>query len=224
MKLWSIEGNRQRLDGGAMFGNVPRALWQQWLPPDDQHRVDLACRALLVRDLEGRNVLFDNVVGYFFDPNLKELFGIILDGHRLLDSLASAGLGHDEIDVVVLSHLHFDHAGGQLASWREDQAPQLLFPRARFLGGAEHWRRARGRIPRGRASIGPEWLDLLAGSGRSTGQRRPLRYPGRRGRFMPATAIPGAAAGAVVAGAGDLGAWGIVFCTDLIPVAWCTCR
>lgn len=220
MKLWSIEGNRQRLDGGAMFGNVPRALWQQWLPPDDQHRVDLACRALLVRDLEGRNVLFDTGVGDFFEPKLKERFGISQDGHRLLDSLASAGLGHDEIDVVVLSHLHFDHAGGLLASWREDQAPQLLFPRARFLVGAEHWRRAREPHPRDRASFIPELIDLLAGSGRlelvsgahSDTLGGAVRFHASHGH------TPGLLLGEVVAGAGDRQArGGIVFCADLIP-------
>ena len=59
MRLWSIEGNRQRLDGGAMFGNVPRNLWAQWLVPDEQNRLEFACRCLLVQDLDGRTVLFE---------------------------------------------------------------------------------------------------------------------------------------------------------------------
>ncbi len=58
MKLWSILGNSQRLDGGSMFGNVPRAMWQQWIAPDEQHRIPLACRALLASPLAGKTVLF----------------------------------------------------------------------------------------------------------------------------------------------------------------------
>src|SRR3546814_18491082 len=69
-----------------------------------------------------------------------------------LDSLRTAGFGHEDIDVVVLSHLHFDHAGGLLAPWSEGRAPELLFPNATFLVGAEQWQRARHPHPRDRAS------------------------------------------------------------------------
>lgn len=224
MELWSIEGNRQRLDGGAMFGNVPRALWQQWLPPDDQHRVDLACRALLVRDLDGRNVLFDTGIGDFFEPRLKQRFGVSQDGHRLLDSLAAAGLGHDDIDVVVMSHLHFDHAGGLLSSWREDAPLQLLFPRARYLVGAGHWQRALDPHPRDRASFIPGLMAMLQDSGRlelvggdhSATLGNAVRFHHSDGH------TPGLLLAEIVAGGGDLKArGGVVFCADLIPgLAW----
>ncbi|MBL8242584.1 MAG: MBL fold metallo-hydrolase, partial [Rhodanobacteraceae bacterium] len=71
MKAWSINGNTQRLDGGAMFGNVPRAIWEKWLAPDAEHRVPLACRALLVQLDDGRRVLFETGIGAFFDPKLR---------------------------------------------------------------------------------------------------------------------------------------------------------
>jgi glyoxylase-like metal-dependent hydrolase (beta-lactamase superfamily II) len=115
MKLWSIMGNSQRLDGGAMFGNAPRAMWSQWLPPDEQNRVPLACRTLLASPLNGKTVLFETGIGAFFEPKMRERFGVVEDRHVLLDSLAEAGFSHEDIDVVVLSHLHFDHAGGLLA-------------------------------------------------------------------------------------------------------------
>ena len=57
MKLWSIEGNTQKLDGGAMFGNAPRAMWTRWMQPDELNRIPLACRALLVQGLGGKTVL-----------------------------------------------------------------------------------------------------------------------------------------------------------------------
>ena len=62
MKLWSILGNSQKLDGGAMFGNAPKALWSKWLAPDENNCVPLACRALLVDDLDGKTVLFETAL------------------------------------------------------------------------------------------------------------------------------------------------------------------
>ncbi|HEY0180999.1 MAG TPA: MBL fold metallo-hydrolase, partial [Dokdonella sp.] len=112
MRLRSVLGNTQRLDGGAMFGNVPRAMWRRWVAPDEQNRVTLACRCLLVEGLDGRNVLFETGIGAFFEPRLRERYGVVEERHVLLDSLAAAGCPHEAIDVVVLSHLHFDHAGG----------------------------------------------------------------------------------------------------------------
>ena len=71
MKLWSLMGNSQKLDGGAMFGNAPRALWGRWAAPDDENRIDLACRALLATPLNGKTVLFEAGIGAFFDPKLR---------------------------------------------------------------------------------------------------------------------------------------------------------
>src|SRR5690606_21552052 len=110
MKLWSILGNSQKLDGGAMFGNAPRALWERWMAVDAHNRIDLACRALLASPLAGKTVLFETGIGAFFAPALRERYGVVEDRHVLLDSLGQAGFNHEDVDVVVLSHLHFDHA------------------------------------------------------------------------------------------------------------------
>ncbi|WP_293761804.1 MBL fold metallo-hydrolase [uncultured Aquitalea sp.] len=165
--LTSLAGNTQKLDGGAMFGNAPRALWSRWLPPDDQHRVPLACRCLLVRESDGRRILLEAGIGAFFAPEMKSRYGVVEAGHVLLESLAAAGCSDADIDVVILSHLHFDHAGGLLAAW--DGGPmRLLFPNARFVVGRKQWERARKPHPRDRASYIPELLDLLEASGRLT--------------------------------------------------------
>lgn len=166
MKLEAIEGNTQRLDGGAMYGNAPKAVWEHWSPPDAQNRILLACRSLLVRTDDGRNLLFETGIGAFFPPKLKERYGVVEPHHVLLESLGDVGLAHEDIDAVILSHLHFDHAGGLLSPFEDGVPPRLLFPNARYYVGARQWERANAPHARDRASYLPELNALLAASGR----------------------------------------------------------
>ena len=221
MKLWSILGNSQKLDGGAMFGNAPRALWERWTAVDAANRIDLACRALLASPIEGKTVLFEAGIGAFFAPALRERYGVVESLHVLLDSLAEAGFRHQDIDVVVLSHLHFDHAGGLLAAWEDGQPPRLLFPNATFVVGKAHWERAVQPHPRDRASFIPELPGLLEASGRlelvdgdwSQALGRSVRFHFSDGH------TPGLMLAEIVgpehSGGEDHG--GVVFCADLIP-------
>lgn len=221
MKLWSIEGNTQKLDGGAMFGNAPKAVWAKWMPPDAHNRIPLACRALLASPLAGKTVLFETGIGAFFEPKLRERYGVQEDRHVLLESLRAAGFEHTDIDVVVLSHLHFDHAGGLLAAWEEGRAPELLFPNARFLLGAEQWRRARNPHPRDRASYIPELPGLLEASGRLEiveGDRSPTLGDAVRFHYSDGH-TPGLMLAEIVGPERVNGEahGGVVFCADLIP-------
>ena len=219
MKIWSIEGNKQKLDGGAMFGNAPKAVWERWIKADDRNRIDIPTRTLLVESLNGKTVLFETGIGAFFDPAMRDRFGVENPQHLLLRNLQTAGFKHEDIDVVVLSHLHFDHAGGLLSAWQDDSDHHLLFPNARYLVGKTHWQRANNPHLRDRASFIPELNQLLKDSGRLElvdDDHHPLLGEDVRFSFSD-----GHTPGLMLSEVGSKEGSGIVFCADLIPgCAW----
>lgn len=163
--LSTVLGNGQKLDGGALFGNVPRAVWKRYFEPDELGRIELCCRCFLLQDA-GRNILIEAGVGNFFPTKYRQRYGITGEGHVLLRSLAARGLAPQDVDVVLLSHLHFDHAGGLLKGQQGGAELELAFPRARFVVGARAVERAKRPHLRDRASFVPELMGLLESSGR----------------------------------------------------------
>jgi glyoxylase-like metal-dependent hydrolase (beta-lactamase superfamily II) len=150
-----------RLDGGAMFGVVPKPLWEKRAPADERNRICLGLRPLLV-DGEKR-LLIDAGIGDKMDEKSVEIYGI--DRSRNLDhSLAEAGVTRQSIDLVLASHLHFDHVGGFTA---RDPSGRLVpaFPRARFIVRTGEWDDAAHAHERNRASYLKENFVPLADAG-----------------------------------------------------------
>ena len=137
------------LDGGAMFGVVPKPLWQRVAPADQRNRIRLAMRAWLVRRGEA-TVLIDAGAGDKLDAKAADIYGF--DGVSSLErSLAEAGVGVDDIDVVIASHLHFDHAGGFTVR-DPDGRVRPRFPGARYIVRRGEWEAALAPHERNRAS------------------------------------------------------------------------
>lgn len=113
IRVHGIEAGVQQLDGGAMFGVVPKPLWERRIPADTRNRIPLALRCLLV-EAPGALVLIDTGVGNKYDAKFGDIYGISNAGNptRLEDGIRHAGFEPSDIDIVLNTHLHFDHAGG----------------------------------------------------------------------------------------------------------------
>lgn len=163
IKISSVEGNGQMLDGGAMFGNAPRELWSKWISPDEKGRIPLACRCLLI-ETDDEKILCETGIGAFFEPKLADRYGVQSPNrHLLLESLARLQVSQDDITSVILSHLHFDHAGGLLPAYSEIQRDgfKLLFPQAEYVVSRSAWQRAQNPHSRDKASFIEELNALL---------------------------------------------------------------
>ncbi len=164
--LHVIEAGMQRLDGGAMFGVVPKPLWSQRIPADERNRIPLALRCLLVETPDAL-VLIDNGVGNKEHEKFKDIYGIENDGEptRLEDGLRAAGFSPDRIDIMIDTHLHFDHAGGNTFRDADGQI-RLSFPRARYFVQKGEWQFAHWRNERIQASYLPDNFDPVEAAGK----------------------------------------------------------
>jgi glyoxylase-like metal-dependent hydrolase (beta-lactamase superfamily II) len=163
MKLHTIDTGFFKLDGGAMFGVVPKTIWSKTNPPDENNMCTWAMRCLLVED-GNRLILVDNGIGNKQDP---KFFGhYYLHGDATLESsLKKLGFGPDDITDMFMTHLHFDHCGGGI-KWNKDKTGyEPAFKNATYWSNGEHWEWATKPNPREKASFLKENIMPIQESG-----------------------------------------------------------
>ena len=129
-EIYTLTDGRFRLDGGAMFGVVPKVLWEKCCPADEKNRIQLALTCLLIR-ANGKNILVDTGLGSKTDEKFDQMFAVERTP-PLHDSLKKVGLSADDIHMVINTHLHFDHAGGNTVR-EENGALVPAFPKAKYF-------------------------------------------------------------------------------------------
>jgi len=162
-QLQRLSDGQFRMDGGAVFGVVPKVLWEKVKTPDARNRVTLATNCLLVRTPEA-NVLIEAGLGPKLSDKDRDIYGYERDP-GLPAALAEAGLQPEDIDLVILSHLHFDHCGALVAPGRDGELTPL-FPRAKHVVQARELQAWRQPDPRSKPSYKPENLGILEESNR----------------------------------------------------------
>jgi glyoxylase-like metal-dependent hydrolase (beta-lactamase superfamily II) len=154
MQIYSVLSNDYKLDGGAMFGNAAKPLWERWIKADELNRLSLATRSLLAIT-DSDTILFEAGIGAYLEPKYRERYGVDEPEHMLIKSLGQKGVSPADVTQIFISHLHFDHAGGLLSAWQEEDEPELLFPNATYYVSEQAWERATHPHYRDRASFIP---------------------------------------------------------------------
>ncbi len=165
-EIRSIVTGTFRLDGGAMYGVVPKTLWSKGAEPDDQNRISLATRTLLAVDRRaGRIIVTDTGCGTKWSPEDAERFAIQTDADAVRRALRDLGAVEDDVTDVFVTHLHFDHNGG-LTDWVDEPggATRLRYPKARHWLHQKQWDHTHDPTPRDRASYLSEDFEELAGA------------------------------------------------------------
>jgi glyoxylase-like metal-dependent hydrolase (beta-lactamase superfamily II) len=171
MKLYPIESGNFKLDGGAMFGVVPKTIWNKTNPADANNLIDIAARCLLIED-QNRLILIDTGMG---DKQSDKFFGYysLWGSHSIDKSLAKFGFQRDDITDVFMTHLHFDHCGGSV-QWNADKTGyQPAFKNATYWTNENHWEWATKPNPREKASFLAENILPMQESGQLKFIKRP---------------------------------------------------
>jgi glyoxylase-like metal-dependent hydrolase (beta-lactamase superfamily II) len=209
--LTEVHDGRFRLDGGSMFGIVPKVLWQRLIPPDESNRIPLALRCLLARG-HGKVVLIDTGMGSKWSPKEIKIYGIERQECDLLRELADVGVSPEEVTDVLITHLHFDHAGGNTTRNAEGQL-RPTFPRATYRVSATNLEHAQRPQERDHVSYMEEnW--------------QPLEAAGQLQTFTPGEVLPGIFAQEWEGHTPGMTSYrfqgekdALVYCADLIPTS-----
>ncbi|HKL14410.1 MAG TPA: MBL fold metallo-hydrolase [Balneolaceae bacterium] len=166
LELYSIETGRFRLDGGAMFGVVPKTLWNRKIECDEKNRILMATRCLLVRSKStGRLYLIDNGCGDKFDDKMNQIYSLNFKHSELERSLSAVGVAPSDITDMVFTHLHFDHCGGT-TTYDEQGNLKHRFMNATYHVNKRHWHAATNPNAREKASFFDENINPIGESER----------------------------------------------------------
>jgi glyoxylase-like metal-dependent hydrolase (beta-lactamase superfamily II) len=162
IELLFLDAGSFGLDGGAMFGVVPKVLWEKKSPPDEKNRIRMRANSLLVR-AHNKTILIETGNGTKWDAKQRAIYNV-QHGDPLVDSLANAGVNPNQIDLVINTHLHFDHCGGNTRIVNDRAIP--AFPRARYVVQRRELEHAMNPTDRDRASYFPENFAPISKEGR----------------------------------------------------------
>jgi len=210
--LYTIETGDIKLDGGAMFGVVPKTLWSRGIAADENNRIGMTMRCLLVESTKtGKKYLIDNGVGTKFNQKMMDIYQIDFSEKTLLGSLKQHGFSPGDITDIIFTHLHFDHCGGT-TFFNESGDLEFTFPNANLHINERHWETAINPNAREKASFLPDNIEPLKKSdhvnlvvddhvfedglstyvvnGHTIGQQLPLITNGHRNLLFAADLLP----------------------------------
>ncbi|WP_428236177.1 MBL fold metallo-hydrolase [Gracilimonas sp.] len=165
-ELYTIETGDFRLDGGAMFGVVPKTLWSRGLPADEKNRIPMTMRCLLIKSKStGKLYLIDNGAGTKFNDKMEDIYQLDYSVKNLENSFEHHGFSFEDVTDIIFTHLHFDHCGGS-SFYNEDEELELTFPNAQYHVVKKHWKNATSPNAREKASFLPENIQPLKESGK----------------------------------------------------------
>lgn len=210
--LYTIDTGDFKLDGGAMFGVVPKTLWSRGIPADDKNRITMTVRCLLIESTKtGRIYLVDNGVGTKFNEKMMDIYQIDYSEKSLQMSLEHHGFSADQITDIIFTHLHFDHCGGT-SYYSESGELEHTFKNATYHVNERHWQTATNPNAREKASFLPDNINPIKSSerlnlvpddhqyeeglgtvivnGHTIGQQLPLISDGNRNMLFAADLLP----------------------------------
>jgi glyoxylase-like metal-dependent hydrolase (beta-lactamase superfamily II) len=165
-ELYPVEAGRIKLDGGAMFGVVPKTLWSKKIPADDKNRILMGMRCLLIKSKETDKIyLVDNGSGDKFNEKMAAIYGLDYEHSDLISSLKKCGVEPSDITDMVFTHLHFDHCGGT-TTFDESGEIKEVFPNATYHVNRRHWKTAIQPNAREKASFFSENINPIKNSGK----------------------------------------------------------
>ncbi len=210
-EIFTVHTGFVSLDGGAMFGVVPKVLWSKTNPADELNRIQLALRTLVIKG-EGRIIIVDAGVGTKMNEKLQKIYNVNHQKHDLEQGLAQKGIRFDQITDVIITHLHFDHVGG--ATFLDNGQLKPTFPNAKYYVQGEQWYWANNPSEKDRASYMPENFKPIEEAGQLVELDGPKElFPG-----IEVLVMYGHTHGMQLPKISD-GKTTLLYCADLIPTA-----